>query len=122
MKGKEELIKFIKMWTWLMAHPAHDREYYIQHLEKSNEVWDNSCPLSNSKYAEKCNGCKLLWDSQEGTLCTDPSAPVYKWNNTERHQPGKRTTYASQVVILAMMTKRQLERQVKRYIVRRKVA
>jgi hypothetical protein len=114
MKGKEELIKFKKMWTWLTAYPAHDREYYMKHVAKLDEVWVNSCPLSNSMYAKNCTGCQLLWDSNEGTLCNDPSAPVYKWNNTERHQPDKRSFYASQVAVLAMMINRQLESRVLR--------
>ena len=122
MIGKEELVRFIKMWTWLMAHPAHDRDYYIKHLEKLNEVWENSCPLSNSMYAENCNGCQVLWDSREGTLCTDPNSPVYKWNNTERNLPDKRSKYASEVAVLAIISKRQLERQTKSCVLRRKAA
>ncbi len=106
MKEKLELNKFIKMWTWLMAHPAHDREYYIKHLENLNEEWANNCPLSNNMHAEKCNGCQFLWDNHEGTLCTDRNSPVYKWMNTELSQPDKRSSYASQVAVLAMISKR----------------
>jgi hypothetical protein len=122
MKGKEELVNFKKMWTWLVAYPAHDREYYMKHVAKLDEVWGNSCPLSNNMYAENCNGCQMLWDSQDGTLCTDPSAPVYKWNNTERDLPDKRSFYASQIAVLAMKVNRQLERQAESCVLRRKAA
>lgn len=120
MKGIEKLVNFKKMWSWLMAFPAHDRDYYIKHVAKINEVWINSCPLSNSLYVEDCSGCKLLWDSPKGTLCTDPSAPLYKWNNTQRVNPDERSYYASQVAVLAMWAKRYLERRVGSCVLRRK--
>jgi len=112
MKGKDELTHFKKMWTWLMAHPAHDREYYKQHVADQAEEWHNNCPLSNSKYAENCTGCQLLWDSPQGTLCTDPNAPLYKWEDAGKYQPDKRSFYASQVAMLAIHVSRQLERKI----------
>jgi hypothetical protein len=102
MTGQNELLNFKKMWTWLCGYPAHDREYYMKHVAKLHETWINSCPLSNESEEKACNGCKMLWDSESGTLCTDPNAPLYQWKNTERNRPDHRSFYASQVAVLAM--------------------
>jgi hypothetical protein len=79
-------------------------------------------PAFSYNIGENCNGCQVLWDSQDGTLCTDPSAPVYKWNNTERDLPDKRSFYASQIAVLAMKVNRHLERQAESCVLRRKAA
>ena len=102
MTGKDELLNFKKMWTWLCGYPAHDREYYMEHVAKLNKHWINSCPLSNESEESDCDGCKILWSDGNGTLCSDPQAPLYKWKNTERHFPDDRSFYASKVAVLAM--------------------
>ena len=102
MIGKDELTNFKKMWTWLCGYPAHDREYYMEHVVNLGKGWVNSCPLSNKTEEKECDGCKELWVSDKGTLCTDPRAPLYKWKNTARHYPDYRSFYASQTAVLAM--------------------
>lgn len=102
MIGKNELKNFKKMWTWLTGHPAHDQQYYMEHVAKLESAWANSCPLSNSDSVKDCSGCSMLWDSKNGTLCTDPAAPLYKWQNTEKNMPDDRSFYASQTAVLAM--------------------
>jgi len=102
MIGIDELNNFKKMWTWLSAYPAHDREYYMKHVVKLSKAWVNSCPLSTGSKEKDCDGCKILWDSEKGTLCTDPRAPIYKWENTERHYPDTRSVYASHTAVMAM--------------------
>lgn len=101
MAGKEALINFKKMWTWLCAYPTYDREYYVENIIGGNDLWINYCPLCNETEAKDCNGCKILWNSDNGTLCADPRAPVHKWNNTpiDDHD---RAFYASEVAVLAM--------------------
>lgn len=122
MIGKDELRNFKKMWAWLTAYPAHDREYYIRHVAKLDTVWVNECPIANSTSVYNCTGCQLLWSSSHGNLCTDPGAPLYNWHNTGRHQPDERSFYASQIAVLAMKLIRQLERRVERCTLRRKAA
>jgi hypothetical protein len=102
MTGKDELLNFKKMWTWLCGYPAHDREYYMKYVAKLEKPWINSCPLSNMSEEKACDGCKNLWNSERGTLCTDPLAPLQKWKVTERYYPHYRSYYASQVAVLAM--------------------
>ncbi|MGB3210100.1 MAG: hypothetical protein WBB19_05275 [Desulforhopalus sp.] len=102
MIAQEELRKFKNMWTWLIGYPAHDRMYYMQHVVKLDEMWINNCPLANEAGVEKCKGCQTLWDSNQGSLCTDPQSPVYRWINTDRNQPDKRSFYARQVAVIAM--------------------
>ena len=101
MIGKNDLDNFKKMWIWLYSHPAHDREYYMQHVAKLDDMWDNSCPLSTSPNADDCGGCQILWQSDKGTLCTDPDAPLNKWIKTDRQQPDDRSFYAGHVADLA---------------------
>ncbi len=112
MKEKDNYLHFQKMWTWLIAHPAHDREYYTKYVTDQADGWHNNCPLSNSKYAENCTGCKLLWDSPKGGLCTDPNAPLRKWEDAGKFQPDDRSFYASEVAVLAMHVRRHLERKI----------
>ena len=100
MIGKDNLLNFRKMWTWLSGHPAHDREYYMKHVAKIDPPWLNCCPLAN-KEQEECDGCIAIWDSENGSLCTDPDAPIYKWLATSRHHPDFRSYYASQAAVLA---------------------
>ena len=102
MIGQCKLSNFKKMWTWLCGFPAHDREYYMKYVIRLEEMWPNSCPLSNNSKEKNCDGCKSLWDTREGTLCSDPNSPLYKWKSTERQQPDDRSFYASQVAVLAM--------------------
>ncbi len=102
MRGKNDLDNFMKMWTWLYSHPAHDRKYYMRHVAKLNDMWENSCPLSTSPKAHECGGCQMLWQSDKGTLCTDPDGPLYKWNKTDRQQPDVRSFYAGHVAALIM--------------------
>lgn len=100
MIGKDNLFNFRKMWTWLSGHPAHDREYYIEHVAKIDPLWRNCCPLANRE-SEDCDGCIAIWHSENGSLCTDPDAPIYKWQATSRRHPDYRTYYASKVAVLA---------------------
>lgn len=102
MTGRDELLSFKKMWTWLCGYPAHDREYYMKHVVKLERPWVNSCPLSNDSEEKACDGCKTLWKSERGTLCTDPRSPVNKWKVAARHYPDDRSFYASQVAVLAL--------------------
>lgn len=109
MIGRDELTNFKKMWTWLSGYPAHDREYYMKNVAKLDKMWLNSCPLSNKSENKNCDGCKILWKSNKGTLCTDPGAPVHMWNTTEIDYPHDRAFYASQAAVLAMKAIRSLE-------------
>jgi len=122
MIGKDELRNFKKMWTWLSGFPAHDREYYMKYVVKLEKNWVNSCPLSNSSTAKDCSGCKMLWSSKKGTLCSDPDAPLYKWITAAREQPDSRSFYASQVAVLAMKYARYQEHSASRTVLRRAAA
>ena len=102
MTRTSQLISFKKMWTWLSGYPAHDRKYYMTHVDKTAKDWMNDCPLANSELVTNCDGCKLLWSTCKGSLCTDPDAPLYKWRATAVQQPDYRSYYASQVAILAL--------------------
>ena len=93
MKGKDELTHFKKMWTWLMAYPTHDREYYIQHVADQAEEWHNNCPLSNSKYAENCTGCHCCG--------TAPKAPCAQ-TQTLRSINGKTQESTNLTSVLSM--------------------
>jgi len=108
MIGNSKLKKFKKMWTWLCGYPAHDRSYYMEYVAVPNENWMNNCPLCNSKTVSNCDGCKLLWDSSRGTLCTDLDSPLYKWRATDMQHPDDRSYYASQVAVLALKALRSL--------------
>lgn len=112
MTGKDELNNFKKMWTWLIGHPAHDRQYFMEHVAKLDKMWPNSCPLANSNKEGDCTGCKMLWKSERGTLCTDSDAPLYKWQTTDRQLPDDRSYYASQIAVLAMRLAHDLEQRV----------
>jgi hypothetical protein len=101
-----QLINFEKMWTWLSGYPAHDRKYYLEHVVPSGKKWQNNCPLSNSELVSNCDGCRPLWPSGSGSLCTDPNAPLYKWRATDVQQPDYRSFYARQVAVLAMKAMR----------------
>jgi len=101
MIGKDELINFKKMWTWLSGYPAHDQEYYMKNVIQLDDTWLRNCPLANSA-DDNCDGCRLLWNSENGTLCTDTDSPVYKWKNTSRHRPDDRCYYASHIAVIAM--------------------
>jgi hypothetical protein len=113
MKSICGLKKFKKMWTWLSGYPAHDRKYYMDHVVGLTKRWANDCPLSNSELVSNCDGCRLLWPSSTGTLCTDPAAPLYKWRATAVQQPDHRSFYASQVAVLALKAVRIVEDQIK---------
>lgn len=102
MTEKNEVINFKKMWTWLYGYPAHDREYYMKHVARIDERWMNSCPLANTNEVKECDGCKILWKSEKGSLCTDSGSPLYKWQNTDTDHPDDRCYYASQTAVLAM--------------------
>ncbi|MCP4337888.1 MAG: hypothetical protein GY799_03150 [Desulfobulbaceae bacterium] len=106
MIKKCQLLSFKKMWTWLSGYPAHDRKYYMKHVARTGKKWMNNCPLSNSELVSNCDGCKLLWPSGRGTLCTDPNAPLFKWRATDVMQPDYRSFYASQVAVLALKAMR----------------
>jgi hypothetical protein len=107
MIGKDELVNFKKMWTWLSGYPAHDREYYMKNVVRLDDTWLRSCPLANSA-DEDCDGCRLLWNNENGTLCTDTDSPVYKWKHTSRHQPDDRCYYASHTAVMAMNALREM--------------
>ncbi len=102
MIGKDELLHFKKMWTWLSGYPAHDRAYYIKHVAKLDDTWIRSCPLANNPDENSCDGCRLLWNSENGTLCTDADSPLYKWMHASRHHPDDRVYYASHVAVIGM--------------------
>ncbi len=106
MIGKDKLLNFRNMWTWLMGHPAHDRDYYNEHVAGIDSPWLNNCPLAN-KASEDCDGCIAIWHSGNGSLCTDPYSPVFKWQATSRHHPDFRSYYASRVAVLATHAIRQ---------------
>lgn len=110
MIGNEELQNFKNMWTWLIGYPAHDREYYMKHVAKREKMWVNSCSLANGT-EDACDGCRPLWNFDKGSLCTDPDSPLYKWRNTDRQDPDKRTFFASQVAVLAMNVIADLENE-----------
>jgi hypothetical protein len=114
MIGISQLIKFKKMWAWLSGYPAHDRTYYMQHVVVPRENWMNNCPLCNSEHLNNCDGCKFLWQSRQGTLCTDLDSPLYKWRATDIQQPDERSFYASQVAVLALKAIRGLENKMGR--------
>lgn len=97
-----------------MSHPAHDREYYTQYVADQAGEWLNNCPLSNNQNPEDCTGCKLLWDSSSGTLCTDPNGPLIKWEDAGKLYPDDRTFYASEVAVLAMNARYQLESKIEK--------
>jgi hypothetical protein len=105
MIGKDNLINFKKMWTWLSGYPAHDQIYYMEHVAALDKMWLNSCPLAN-KEGDDCTGCQAIWDHENGTLCTDPDSPLFKWQNTSREIPDFRSYYASQVAVLGMKAMR----------------
>lgn len=111
MIGRDELRNFQQMWTWLSGYPAHDREYYINHVVKLDKAWVNSCPLCNNSTERDCDGCKMLWESKSGNLCTDPESPVFKWKHTDRVWSDERTSYASRAAVLAMKLGYELDRQ-----------
>lgn len=102
MTGQNEILNFKKMWGWLMGFPAHDQRYYMTHVARLDTRWVNDCPLSNKSEVSKCDGCKMLWKSEQGTLCTDTSSPLYKWKHTDTDHPDDRSYYASQIAVLAM--------------------
>ena len=101
MIGKENLMRFKKMWTWLSGYPAHNQDYYMEHVASLDEKWLNDCPLANGELKE-CTGCSVLWESESGSLCTDRDSPLYKYQATSIHYPDYRSFYASQVAVLAM--------------------
>jgi hypothetical protein len=109
MIGNDDHGKFEEMWTWLIAFPALDRNYFIKHVAKKDKGWLNNCPLSNSEKLEECTGCQSLWDSPQGNLCTDSSSPLYKWKKTDKDQPDKRSSYASKIAVLARKANYQFE-------------
>lgn len=101
MIKKDNLVNFKKMWTWLSGYPAHDQEYYMENVATLDKRWANGCPLADGE-GDTCNGCGPIWQSANGTLCTDPDSPLYKWSNTSTQYPDYRSYYASQVAVLAM--------------------
>ena len=102
MTVKNDVLNFKKMWAWLRAYPAHDQEYYMKHVAKLQVNWVNSCPLSNKNEEKDCDGCKMLWKSERGTLCTDTRSPLHKWKKSVINRPNDRSYYASQIAVLAM--------------------
>ena len=102
MTGQNDILNFKNMWAWLCGFPAHDREYYMKHVARLQANWVNNCPLSNKSTETECDGCKMLWDSDRGTLCTDSTSPLYKWKNTGKDRPDDRAYYASHVAALAV--------------------
>ena len=101
MIGKENLMQFKKMWTWLSAYPAHDQHYYMEHVVELETKWPNSCPLANGTLSE-CDGCSELYQSVNGSLCLDPDSPLYKYLVTSTEYPDFRSYYASKVAVMAM--------------------
>ncbi|MBT8353681.1 MAG: hypothetical protein KJO60_04100 [Desulfofustis sp.] len=103
MIDKHAMSNLKKMWTWLCCHPAHDREYYMKHVAKLERDWPKCCPLSDSYENQDCSGCcETLWESKQGTLCSDPRSPLVQWANTELEYPHDRSFYASKLAVLAM--------------------
>jgi hypothetical protein len=101
MIGKDELINFKKMWTWLSGYPAHDRVYYMKNVAKLDTMWMRDCPLATSA-DDDCDGCRTLWQSETGSMCTDVDSPLYKWQHTSRQRPDDRSYYASHIAVIAM--------------------
>jgi hypothetical protein len=95
------LKEFMKMWTWLCKHPAHDSKYYVNYVAKPEQAWKNDCPLCALSPAGECKECKTLWDEGHGSLCADPESPLYKWRKALPNDPDIRTWYAGKIVELA---------------------
>jgi hypothetical protein len=108
MMDTDKLISFKKMWTWLSGYPAHDSQYYMQHVAKLDQPWPNGCPLATSD-SDDCDGCRPLWYSKKGTLCSDVESPLYKWKATSPDYPDNRSYYASHIAVLAMNALREMQ-------------
>jgi hypothetical protein len=107
MIGKNELVEFKKMWTWLSGYPAHDREYYMKNVVKLEKFWMRGCPLATSD-DDDCDGCRSLWKSNTGSLCSDSNSPLYKWRKTSPQRPDDRSYYASHIAAIAMNGLREM--------------
>jgi hypothetical protein len=101
MERTKALQEFRKMWTWLYKHPAHDGKYYVQHVAKPQPAWRNECPLCALAREGECQECKPLWNSADGSLCSDPASPLRQWQKTETSDPDSRSWYAGKLVDLA---------------------
>ena len=99
MSKENAMEEFKKMWLWLYRHPAHDKNYYVKHVAKPSPPWDNDCPLC-SFVDDQCTECLVIWDSGEGTLCSDPASPLAKWKDTDINEPHRRTWYAGELMAL----------------------
>lgn len=108
MLDSERLQEFVAMWRWLAAHPADDRDYYLQHVVPAGRSWKNGCPLATEE-GEACSGCRILWHGKNGSLCTDREAPVRRWQETDSRQADLRTYYASQAGTLGLHAIRDLK-------------
>ncbi len=97
MDKDRAIVEFKKMWLWLSKHPAHDKEYYVQHVAKPNPTWKNDCPLCALE-EDDCNECLILWDNGKGSLCSDPTSPLSKWKNTNIEDVHKRTWHAGELM------------------------
>ena len=108
MYDPERLNEFVAMWRWLSAHPVNDRDYYMKHVLKGGGRWINECPLSDRE-GETCTGCKALWRSKGGTLCSDGASPLRAWQGASIDQPDLRIFYASMVGTLGMQARKCLQ-------------
>lgn len=93
------LQEFKKMWLWLYQHPAHDKQYYVEHVAKPEPPWLNDCPLC-SIATDECTECLVLWNNGQGSLCTDPASPYSKWKQTSTNEPHQRTWFAGEIMNL----------------------
>lgn len=107
MMNKDELTSFKKMWTWLSGYPAHNSDYYMKHVVKLDRPWLNGCPLATSA-GDDCAGCRQLWYSKKGTLCSDVESPLYRWKSAGPDRPDERSFYASHIAVLAMNALREI--------------
>lgn len=100
MATLQELQDFQKMWTWLSSHPAHNQEYYMNHVAKLATPWKCACPLRHTE-SGKCDECTPLWQSDVGGLCDDVESPLNRWLQTPVDDPDNRTWFANRVALLA---------------------
>jgi hypothetical protein len=107
MINLDRLQEFVEMWTWLSAHPAHDRAYYLKYVVKDRSVWLNDCPIATGE-GEACTGCRLFW-SGGANLCTDDASPLSRWRETGVELPDLRIYYAGRVGSLGLQAIRSLQ-------------
>jgi len=80
----------------------------LKHVLKGGVSWMNECPFSDRE-GETCSGCKALWRSKGGTLCSDSAPPFRAWQRASIDQPDLRIFYASMVGTLGMQARKCIQ-------------